>query len=67
MTEATTKKAAAMNAPRPMVDMAAHNGLRGACAMWVVLGHCLNSVLKMNGRDHSMFYVILIYLEGEKK
>lgn len=50
MMEATTKRGAAINSRRPtVVDMAAHNGLRGACAMWVVLGHCLNSVVKMNG------------------
>ena len=46
-----TKKATGAGALAPMpptVDMTAHNGLRGACAMWVVLGHCLYYYVKMN-------------------
>lgn len=36
-----------------IVDMSAHNGLRGVCALWVVLAHCVTNYVKMNGKCHT--------------
>jgi len=46
---ARSSRSGRSNVMIPMIDMTAHNGLRGVCALWVVLAHCLGNYVAMNG------------------